>query len=92
MHQQSRDHNYLIVTESNIYIIMISDRQSKKRMWNDKEVWVFNNNLLEYLKRGLNPPTSKLQQVVNLLDGQRTLPQVRARANNIIKKKQMLLL
>lgn len=59
-----------------------------KRPWSEKENKIFHTQLAKYLSEKINPPKSALEKVCQLLNKTRTVLQIRARANNIIKGKQ----
>ena len=75
-----------------ISISFFSDvQQLCKKRWTDEENTIFHHHVKKYLHDKKMPPRWCLENVVKELKT-RTIAQVRTRANNIIKKKQMYIM
>ncbi|XP_072027751.1 uncharacterized protein [Amphiura filiformis] len=65
-----------------------TDSKDKKRRWTQKEQDIFKKVLGNFIKRKVMPTRAALDKTQNQLGGKRTILQIRARANNMIKMKQ----
>ncbi|XP_041478070.1 uncharacterized protein LOC121426007 [Lytechinus variegatus] len=74
------------------HLMRSDDGTKQKRRWSQKELEVFSKNVAVYIERKVMAPRIVLDRVVEQLAHSRTVAQIRSRANNMIKEKQVFIL